>query len=132
MFPSSLPPIPAPPSPLLAWPTFESVELLDSRFRQERDHAQLVLGHSASTIRWLRDGYRNLRRFLGGDCAPMPVVLAPAILEAWVAWNRASGVSGHTLRTYFASVKRAVGAITTRDGTANPFQHVRAPGVPQH
>ncbi|HUP60735.1 MAG TPA: site-specific integrase [Thermoanaerobaculia bacterium] len=132
MLHSPLAPYAVAPAPQHAWPAFPTVEAFDTRFRHEREHAALVLGHSASTIRWLRDGYLNLRRFLGGDAASAPVTLTPDLLDAWVAWNRTNGIAAHTLRTYFGAVKRTVGAIATRDGTSNPFQHVRAPGLPEH
>jgi site-specific recombinase XerD len=115
------------------WPSFRDLASLEARFRDFVDYASLVLGHSAATIQWYRNGFRAFRHFLAESARPEgPLVFSPSLLEGFLAASRARGLGPRSLRTYWCAVKRFSRDLALRDGTSDPFFVVRGPGLPQH
>lgn len=115
-----------------SWPTFSSLDELRDVFTAFVDRSERVLGFAKSTRMWYRNGFDNFARFLTLSGAPMPLVLTPDVLEAWIAWMREQTLSLVSIHTYFTSLKTFVKPTALHLGATNPFEHAHAPKLPQH
>jgi site-specific recombinase XerD len=114
---------------------FESLDVLDIRFREFLRHAQLALKHSADSRRGYKGAYGNFRTFLLIDSRALPEKLCD--IEAWVAWNegrtKADGtkLSGVSVNTYYRLLRPFFDDLEARDGLPNPFRGSRPPKIPR-
>ena len=89
-------------------------------------------GLSASTIGWVRCGWRSFFRFvqeremedafLGGEFERQRLVL-----EAWVGWMRDRGLSRTAINTYWRALRFFIERVAERDHLSNPLVYLRVP-----
>lgn len=112
---------------------FQTLEDVDARFANFLEHAELLLGHSADSLRGYKGTYGNFRHFLQARAdVPLPARLCD--IEGWLAWNRKregkKPLSKVTLNTYYRQLRPFFRDLTHRDGIPNPFDSVPPPKLP--
>jgi site-specific recombinase XerD len=134
--PSSRPPTdvqavtPAPDHPAVL--RFQTLEDVDARFANFLEHAELVLGHSADSVRGYKGTYGNFRRYLRSRAnVPLPARICD--IEGWIAWNRKRDgkkpLSTVTVNTYYRQLRPFFRDLEHRDGIPNPFDSVPPPKI---
>jgi site-specific recombinase XerD len=113
---------------------FQTLEAVDARFAIFLEHTELVLGHSADSVRGYKGTYGNFRRFLKAHAnVPLPARLCD--IEGWIAWNRKRDgkkpLSSVTLNTYYRQLRPFFRDLEHRDGIPNPFDSVPPPKLPK-
>jgi integrase/recombinase XerD len=111
---------------------FPSLQHLDERLRETLRRAEEVDGLSSKTTAAYRASYRQFRRylretnrnhlFLGGQAQSQV-----RVLEDWIAWLRARGVSYTTVNTYWRSLHAPFARIAREDGLLVPTSLVQTP-----
>jgi site-specific recombinase XerD len=114
------------------WPAFASLDALNDRFRAFLERTEHVLGHTAATRMWYRNGVGSFIRFTVATNVAWPLTVDPGTLEGWLAWNRDRGLGAVSLKTYWTALRMFIRAFVEQTGADDPFEKAHTPKLPQH
>lgn len=106
---------------------FASLSYADAALARVRARAETVEGLQPKTLRWMKDATRSLLRFLGDDRKREQTFLSGnaerqiEVIEDWIAWMRARGLSRTTIATYWHGLASVFRRLERASGMFNPL-----------
>lgn len=112
--------------------TAPSILDLDARVQATLGRAASVRGLTPTTIRWARQAYSSLRKFLGEGGAERAFLGGDVrrqvdVLQQWVGWMRTRGVHSVAVNSSWRGVASVFRWLAEEEGVVSPFMFVEAP-----